>query len=75
MIPLPLCNIIIDYLTMPPKLPFEEELLKITWPVKLDLDYCTYYGLYFKDIRQGHILILKCGIRRYYQRFHILSKW
>lgn len=57
MLPSVLCNIVIEYLTNPPKLPFVDSLLKITFIIKQDLEKCiyspTFYKLRDRYIRQG----------------------
>lgn len=54
---LPLCNIIIGYLTNPPKLPFESQLLRQTYAIKADLSIFWYsmssYKILSKYVRNG----------------------
>ena len=48
MLPVVLCDIIIDYLTDPPKLPFVNDLLDVTLNIKLDLEQCVYSPTFYK---------------------------
>lgn len=61
MLPSVLCNIIINYLADPPKLPFMDDLLDVTLNIKLDLEQCiyspTFYTLSNGYIQQGKFRI------------------
>lgn len=48
-IPRPIGNIIVNYLTPLPTLPFESELLKTMKFVSNDLKECIYYEEYYLD--------------------------